>query len=204
MDRQDSKPSTVGRVLRHVLVPLTVTWLAGTLVALAVAYLLTQRAFDRSLLDDAHVLAASVKLEASSLSLGLTAREVDTLLFDRTETQYFTVASPDGKLIAGTPGLDMPPMPGEATHVFADIEFKGRTLRAVKLHTDAPQPFDIVVAETQIGRVALLENLLIYSLVPQGFLLLCLAGWIRRSIRLDLQPLQQLQRQLSGRSAGDV
>ena len=204
MSREDVKPSTVGRVLRHVLVPLTVTWLTGTLVALGVAYVSTQRAFDRSLLDDAHVLAANVKLETSSLRLGLTAREVDTILFDPTETQYFKVALPDGTLIAGMAGLDMPPIPAGATHVFADIESNGRTLRAVKLHTNAPRPFDIVVAETQVGRVALLENLLIYSLVPQGLLLLCLAGWIRRSVKADLQPLQQLRGQLSERSAGDL
>ena len=47
-------PSLRARLARHVLVPLALVWLAGTMASVGVANLFTQRAFDRSLLDDAY------------------------------------------------------------------------------------------------------------------------------------------------------
>jgi two-component system sensor histidine kinase TctE len=44
-----------------VLVPLALTWLAGTAVSAGIAYYFTQKAFDRSLLDDAALLATNVQ-----------------------------------------------------------------------------------------------------------------------------------------------
>ena len=53
-------PSLRRRMLRQVLVPLALTWLAGSGVAVTLAYRFTRDAFDRSLLDDAYELAANV------------------------------------------------------------------------------------------------------------------------------------------------
>ena len=64
-------PSLRARMLRRVLVPLAVTWLIGAAVALAVAQFFTQLAFDRSLLDDAYLLASSVRLEREAVQLTL-------------------------------------------------------------------------------------------------------------------------------------
>ena len=94
--RTPALPSLGRRVLRHVMVPLAATWLAGTLVALGVAQYFTQRAFDRSLLDDAYLLASHVRLEGDALQLTLTPREVSTVLFDQTESLYFAVTRRDG------------------------------------------------------------------------------------------------------------
>jgi two-component system sensor histidine kinase TctE len=51
-----------------VLLPLAVTWIAGT-VSFAVAQYFAQRAFDRSLLDDAYLLATHVHLQGGKLQL---------------------------------------------------------------------------------------------------------------------------------------
>jgi hypothetical protein len=53
-------PTLRQRLLRTVLLPLAVTWVAGTVVSFAVAQYFSQRAFDRSLLDDAYLLATHV------------------------------------------------------------------------------------------------------------------------------------------------
>ncbi|NBX59166.1 MAG: histidine kinase, partial [Opitutaceae bacterium] len=49
------KPSLRNRLLRHVLLPLALTWLLGSALVVAVAAYFTQQAFDRSLLDDAYL-----------------------------------------------------------------------------------------------------------------------------------------------------
>lgn len=196
-------PSLGSRVLRHVLVPLAVTWLVGAGVALAVAHFFTQRAFDRSLLADAYLLAASVRVDNQAVQVTLSQRELATLLFDPVESTFFSVRA-HGGVVAGEPGLQMAPAAGEVGYRFGDIHFDDRSLRAVTLHREQPAPFDIVVAETQVLRTALLERLLLYSLAPQLALLVLLAWWLVRSIRSDLRPLGQLQQAVNDRDADDL
>ena len=195
-------PSLGARVLRHVMVPLALAWVAGTLVALGVAYFFTQTAFDRSLLGDAQLLAANVRHDGKALQLAMTPREVNTVLFDQVETLYFAVSLPDGTLVAGQPGLKMPT--GEGIAHFGNIEFRGRTLRAVAVHhEDAPQ-FDVIIAETRVGRSLLLRRLFLYSLVPQFLLLAGLAWWLRQAITEDAKPLALMQEAVDHRDAHDL
>jgi two-component system, OmpR family, sensor histidine kinase TctE len=102
-------PPTLGRrLLRTVLLPLALTWVAGTIVSLSVAQYFAQRAFDRSLLDDAYLLAAHVHEVGARLQLDLTQDEVQRVLFDQAETLYFSVRGPDGELLAGEKDLRVP------------------------------------------------------------------------------------------------
>jgi len=195
-------PSLAARLLRHVMLPLALTWLTGTLVALGVAHFFTQTAFDRSLLGDAQLLAANVHEEGGALRLALTPREVGTVLFDQVESLHFAVLLPDGTVVAGQPGLKMPT--GEGTVHFGDIEFQGQTLRAVALHHEDAPKFDVIIAETRVGRGLLLKRLFLFSLIPQLLLLGALAAWLRQAINTDLRPLAQLQETLGHRDARDL
>ena len=58
---ETKKPSLRNRLLRHVLLPLALTWLLGSALVVAVAAYFTQQAFDRSLLDDAYLVASHVR-----------------------------------------------------------------------------------------------------------------------------------------------
>lgn len=194
--------SLAARLLRNVMLPLALAWLAATGVALAVAYFFTQTAFDRSLLSDAQLLAAAVHLQDGKLVLGLTPREVNTVLFDQVESLYFAVLRPDGTVVAGQPGLGMPTGAGPVH--FGNLSFRGETLRAVALHHEAEPAFDVIVAETRVGRGLLLQRLFYASLVPQLLLLGALAAWLRGAIRNDLRPLAQLQQALGQRGASDL
>ncbi|HSV51382.1 MAG TPA: sensor histidine kinase [Burkholderiaceae bacterium] len=186
------------------MVPLALTWLAGTLTALAIASFFTQQAFDRSLLDDAYLMAANVKLHDGKLELSLTPREVNTVLFDQVESVFFAVLQSDGTLVAGNPDLHPPRLPDAAVYRFADFTYRGRPLRTVTLHRDEPAAFDVVMAQTTLSRSTLLQRLLMYSIGPQLVLLLLLALWLRGTIQRDLQPLAQLQQAVDQRDAHDL
>jgi two-component system, OmpR family, sensor histidine kinase TctE len=192
------------RVLRHVLVPLAFTWLIGTAVALTVAHFFTQKAFDRSLLDDAHLLASHVREQKGLIDVGLSPREVETILYDPVETIYFSVRNSNGQTIAGEPDLAMPHAERQPGFRFGVLQYRGRELRSVSLHRDQPAPFDLVVAETRKGRGELLQSLLVYSLVPQIALLLLVAWWVSRAIRGALRPLERLQEAVDNRDANDL
>ncbi len=200
------KPSLNARLVLHVMLPLIVTWAIGAAVTVTVANVFTQQAFDRSLLDDAHLLASRVALRDGRLVLTLSSNDVNTLLYDQDETEYFAVLSPGGALIAGHAGL---PAAGGGTGAnrkveFADLHYQGSELRGVTLRLESPAPFRVVMAQTTATRSRLLQRLVTYSMTAQIVLLLALAWWLRRAIGADLAPLDALQVALDQRDASDL
>ena len=200
------KPSLNARLVVHVMLPLIVTWAIGAAVTVTVANVFTQQAFDRSLLDDAYLLASRVALRDGRLVLMLSSSDMNTLLYDQDETEYFAVLTPGGALVAGHPGLPAVVTPGgEARAVeFGDLHYAGRELRGVTLRLQSPAPFRVVMAQTTATRTRLLQRLIAYSITAQVTLLLALAWWLRRAIGADLAPLDALQHALDRRDASDL
>ncbi len=192
------------RLLLHVIVPLAVTWLLGTLLAFGVARYFTQHAFDRALLDDAYAVARHVHaVDGGGLTLGLTPAEFGTLLFDQNESIYFAVYAQDGRLLAGHPSLKLPQDGALASPRFSEVMFQNRALRAAVLARQLPLPFTVVVAQTTNIQDLLFQRLFFISLAPQAFLLICLALWLRRVIQEEVQPLMDLEQAVAQRDARD-
>lgn len=192
------------RLLRHVIVPLAVTWLLGTCLALGVSRYFTQQAFDRALLDDAYAVARHVRMDQGALTLDLTATEMSTLLFDQNESLYFAVYLPDGRLLAGHPGLWVDREGASSLPKFSEITFLNRSLRSVVVDRQNPLPFTVVLAQTTSSQDRLLEQLLFISVAPQVLLLIWLAWWLRRVIQEDVQPLMDLEQAVAQRDAYDL
>ena len=199
-----AKPSLRSRLVRHVVLPLVLTWALGTAVALSVANYFAGQAFDRSLLDDAYAVAANVHMDATGPVLKLSTSEMVALLFDQSESVYFAVLLPSGALLAGHAGLHPPLLPKAVPYGFANIHYQGRELRAVSLRLTEPADVTVVVAQTSVSRSRLLHRMLAYAVVPQVLLLLFLVWWLRRVIQLDLRPLVELQRAVDQRDARDL
>ena len=198
-------PSLRLRLVRHVIGPLALTWLLGVLVALYVARHFTQQAFDRALLDDAYAVATHVRhAEDGGLTLGLTAAEMSTLLFDQNESMYFAVYLDDGRLLAGHPGLVLPALPHRHAPLFTELDFQNQALRAVVVARSQPAPFKVVVGQTTRSRNRHFDQLLFFSIAPQILLLGLLALWLRRAIQQDVQPLMDLERAVARRDARDL
>ncbi|WP_447771051.1 sensor histidine kinase [Variovorax boronicumulans] len=201
-------PSLTRRVLRNVLVPLALTWMAGAVIALVIANYFSEQAFDRGMLDDAYALSANVQAGERGIELLLTPREVATVLFDQTDKVYFSVQRLDGTPISGKSDLQAP-LPGEGSRYrFSDIDYDGHVLRAVVLDHDAEpglhMPYRVIVAQTTLSRAALVQRLLFYAMAPQVLLLVLLAVWLWHGIRRDLRPLGELQRALDIRDVRDL
>ena len=197
-------PSLRRRMLWQVMLPLALTWLLGTTVAVSVAYVYTRQAFDRSMLDDAYALAANVNEHDGQLTLNLSAREVGQVLFDRDERVFFSVLRADGSLLAGQGGLRGRLAPPTEPWSFEERHYRGVDLRMVTLMRSLPHAHLVVVAQTTRGRTHLLQQLLAASVAPQAVLLLLLGLWLRRSIGRELQPMAQLEAALAQRDANDL
>lgn len=204
--RRERPAASLGdRLVRRVVGPLALTWLLGTLLMTGMSQHFAQQAFDRTLLDDAYALAIHVHpAEHSGLQLGLSANEMDTLLFDRDEVLFFAVFHPDGRLVAGDPRLRLPELPAVHAPVFTEVSVRDYRLRVVILSRITPQPFKVMIGQTVRSQDRLFAALALYSLLPQILLLLLLAWWLRRAIRQDLQPLGDVQSALSGRDPKDL
>ncbi|HTJ06160.1 MAG TPA: sensor histidine kinase [Caldimonas sp.] len=192
------------RLLVAVLLPLAATWSIGSAVAFSLSWVLAGRAFDRALLDDAYVIAASVVERDGALQLALTAHEVGTVLFDREDREYFAVVDDAGRVVASNVELAALGDPAHAAGIFHDAVLDGDTVRVAALRGQGERPFAVYVAQTTHARKTLLLGLLERSLVPQVALLLLL-GWVLwRQISRELKPLGELQRALDRRHSSDL
>ena len=198
-------PSLRHRLLRHVIGPLALTWLLGVLIAVGVARHFTQQAFDRALLDDAYAVATHVRhAEDGGLTLGLTAAEMGTLLFDQNEAMYFAVYHDDGRLLAGHPGLRLPVLPANHAPYFTEMAYQNQSLRAVVIARTQPTLFKVVVAQTTRSRNSQFDRLLFFAIAPQILLLGLLAWWLQRAIDADVRPLMDLEQAVAQRDARDL
>jgi two-component system, OmpR family, sensor histidine kinase TctE len=213
-----NKPSLRRKILRHVLWPLTLTWALGAALALGLAHYFTTQAYDRALLDDAFALSAQVRSDSrvdalgkTTLNLLLTDAEMGAVLFDQSESIYFSVWRADGTLLAGHKGLR--PALGAlaggapisaAAPAWRDGAYLGKDVRIVSLSRDLPAPHTVLVAQTTASRNDMLRRLLGFSLFPQLLLLVALAWWLRRQVEQDLKPLSALQKAVERRDASDL
>jgi len=199
-----ARRSLRSRLLVRVLLPLAATWSIGSAVAFSLSWVLAGRAFDRALLDDAYVIAASVVERDGALQLALTPHEVGTVLFDREDREYFAVVDAAGRVVASNVELAALGGAARAAGVFHDATLDGEAVRVATLRGEGERPFAVVVAQTTHARGTLLLGLLARSLLPQVALLLLL-GWVLwRQISRELRPLGELQRALDRRHSSDL
>ena len=207
--RSDPKSSIRQRIMSHVIWPLGLVWLLGTLLSAGIANHFVQQAFDRSLLDDAYLVASHVRLrsgQAAELEVNMSAAEINGLLFDQSESVAFAVFRADGSFLAGHPGLRTTVAAPDSASPFAfdNVVFQGRNMRAVLLRQTQPEGFSVIVAQTSTSRGRLLQNQLVYSAITGILLLLAIAMWLRWAIKRDLQPLAELMQVVEKRDGSDL
>jgi two-component system sensor histidine kinase TctE len=175
-------PSLTARVLRRVLLPLALTWLVGTAVALVVASYFTEQAFDRGMLDDAYAVSANVQAGERDIELLLSPREVNNVLFDQSRRCSSRCCGPTDRCSLARGPAGAAPEEG-ARYRYSRITHQGQVLRAVVLNHDAPNALSRGdCTDDARARTVLVERLLIYSLAPQFVLLALLATWLWRGI----------------------
>lgn len=196
------------RLLAHVFIPVLVVWFTSTALVIQIAYIFTQRAFDRALSDDAYALSAHMRLQDGTPLLDLSARELDSLLFDQSEKVYFTVMNTSGETIASNANWlgvsDSGHDENFGAYSMSERFHDGRALRAVDLPPTAARPWRVLVAQTVSSRTELLERMVLYAVVPEIILFMLLGWWLQHAIGSDLAPLARLRAALQQRDANDL
>lgn len=197
-------PTLLARLLRHVLMPLMWAGVLGAVAVSLVARHFTSEAYDRSLLDDALMVAGHVHERAGEIDFRLTPAELKTVLFDQSESLFFAIYDGQGRFLAGHAGLQGVPIGDHSRPALGEALFQGQRLRTLTLQRDQPLPHTVVLGQTTHSRERILQQVMVFSLTPQLLLLFLLALWLRRNIEQELQPLSQLEQDLSLRDANDL
>lgn len=200
-------PTLGRRLVLHMVTALVLGWLIASFGIVWVAAHFMQRAYDRGLVEDALLVAERVLADpstASGLSLKLTAAELNSVLFDTTESIYFLVRSAGGQFVAGHPGLSPAPDADEPLPQFVEKSFDGAPVRLATILRQGPVPFYVTVGQTTVGRDAMLLQLIAATLLPLGVVLIILVFGIQRLVGADLAPLVRLERDLLQRDARDL
>lgn len=201
-----SAPLLRNRMLRHVLLPLIVTWLCGTAVMLGVAQDFTGRVFDRTLLDHAHALSSRLKLEPDGqVKLDLSAQELDTVLYEPVEMVVFSILNSNGQPLIGAELKDAFLPSYFQEYRYGYLRYQQRSMRSIALrHSIADKKFFVVVAHTTQARNQLVQRLMWFGSLPVFLMLIPLTIWLWDRIERDLQPLAQLHDALLVRDANDL
>lgn len=195
---------TIRRRLLVLLLPaLALLMLLGGLVDYWIAAATTRTAYDQALASAAYATAAYLRIDAGELRFDLSSERAASLRDGASGVTLYAIVGPDGRLIAGTPGL--PAAGGSGNPSLRDARFEGVRLRVATLHTrTAAGAVTVTVAES-LARRAGTQRVMLYGKLLVDFAeldILLLLIWI--AVYFGLKPLGRLRTQVEARSTREL
>ena len=193
----------LGRQLRlRLLVPVLLIVAATALLGGWMSKRLTDRVFDRWLLDSAHSLAQLVRFDNGRAVLDLPPAAAALLAYDDTDRTWHSV-SQGQRLVEGQVGL-----PAAGDHGIRylrgqayDAQVEGRDVRVVSAVVEGDTV--VRVAETLVKRQRT-EQELLAIVWPMSLLVLAAGGAILLAVRRTVQPLQTIAARWNQRSQASL
>jgi two-component system sensor histidine kinase TctE len=194
------------QLLRWLLIPLTLLFLADAIGSYSVARHLSDQVYDGELLEIARELSLHVKPNAVRPTFDLEKDAERTLLLDQYDAVHYAVRTRDGASIAGDADIPPPPVRAGAGPTYYDGALGGTPVRVVQLATTdgATGGVTVAVAETRVKRHGLVNAIMIGVILPQ-LLLIVIAGIVLwAGVARGLAPLARLQQAVAARSHLDL
>ncbi len=209
MTRPGRSPPSLARRL---LVPLAWIWLVGLATAAAGAIVVArdaaQRAFDRSLRDEASAIAARVMWSDRGPLLDVSRQTLELLAWDSQDRNGFVMVDIEGTPLAGDGRVPAPRFDPASLQqpLLFDARFEGEPVRGAVFSVTSPmidRTVSIVVVETTTKRAALVRDVQIAVLLPAlalGLVTFAALGW---GVHRGLQPLTRLSGEIGLRELHD-
>ncbi len=197
---------------RRLLVPLAWIWLVGLASAAAGAIVIArdaaQRAFDRSLRDEASAIAARVMWSDRGPLLDVSRQTLELLAWDSQDRNGFVMIDIEGTPLAGDGTVPAPRFDPASLQqpVLFDARYQGEPVRGAVFSVTSPmidRTVSIVVVETTTKRAALVRDVQLAVLLPAlalGLVTFAALGW---GVRRGLQPLTRLSGEIGLRELHD-
>ena len=197
---------------RRLLVPLAWIWLVGLSSAVVGGFLIArdaaQRAFDRSLRDEASALAARVTWSDRGPLLDVSRQTLELLAWDSQDRNGFVMVDIEGTPLAGDGTVPAPrydPASLQQPLLF-DARYRGEPVRGAVFSVTSPmidRTVSIVVVETTTKRAALVRDVQLAIVLPAlglGLVTFLLLGW---GVNRGLMPLTRLSEDIGLRELHD-
>lgn len=196
-------------LLRWLLVPLVVIWLACTIFASYNTIEQSNENFDGQLLNSADSVVARMHVKNGKLTAELPPAVKSIMEHNDQDEFYFQVAKPDGTLLIANNNLP-PPMTDIPLdqYRFQTVTYKGAHLRLacmnVKLDEGGLDNVILQAGETQLTRKAMANQIVVTAVGPDTLMIVFffLAIWF--GVGRGLQPLHELQATLKSRNQYDL
>jgi two-component system sensor histidine kinase TctE len=197
------------QLLKWLIGPLLLLLVADTFVSYRVALRFAERAYDVALIEIVREVALHVKRGASGIDFDMPEAARRVLFTDPSDSLYYEIVTPEGRLVAGQPVTPAPmrsrAAAGEALY---DGGVNGSAVRVAELRIgseDHPQSTIAYarVAETKNRRNALAHEILLSVVVPQVLLILIACGLVWVGVVRGLGPLRTLQQAVASRTHRD-
>jgi two-component system sensor histidine kinase TctE len=163
-------------------------------------------AFDHALGDTALALANLIRVEDGRVVFGLTEETERSLRTDQTDTIYYAVVAPDGKLLAGDRELlnaGRLVLPGELAYL--DAEFDAHAVRvAVRGVACGTGACQVRVAETMLKREQMFGAAAKGAAATMLLLIVTLGAAIAVGVTRALRPLGEVGSEIAQRSMEDL
>jgi two-component system sensor histidine kinase TctE len=194
-------------LLQLLLPPIAAMLAAGAYAAYRVAAEPGASAYDQSLLNTAVALGERIRVQDGRIGFDLPTVADRLVRTDRYDEIFYVVRGPEGERIAGDVGV--PPPPAGAQHadgVMAfDGDYEGKPVRIVAVWVPCGErSCTVSMAETTNKRENLAREILASSVLPQALLAAVTLGLVWFGVARGLRPLQDLSRDIGGRSPHDL
>jgi two-component system sensor histidine kinase TctE len=205
-------PAAPPSLTRRLLVPLAWTWLIGLASAAVGAFYLAhdaaQRAFDRSLRDEASALAARVTWSDRGPLLDVSRQTLELLTWDSEDRNGFVMVDIEGTPLAGDGTVPAPRFDPASLQqpLLFDARYQGEPVRGAVFSVTSPmidRTVSIVVVETTAKRAALVRDVQLAIVAPTvalGLVTFALLGW---GVNRGLKPLTRLSGEIGLRELHD-
>ena len=195
-----------GRLLLFLLPPLVLIMIASAIAQYYLSVRPADRVFDISLSDSAFAISKELRVEGDRVRFALSEDTARLLRSDSRDEIYYVVRGPQGELIAGDYGLvaSNGMLATDQPRIY-DGTFNQQKVRVAAILTDCGgSNCQVEVAETLNKRNALINDILLGTLIPQLILggIACALIWF--GIGRALSPLHRLSRVIDERSPRDL
>lgn len=199
-------PSLKQQLLLWLLVPMLVIALIAASLQYWFALAPAKQEFDHQLGDLAIAIASFLKVDGNHFQFNMTSETEHLLRTDQLDTEFFLIADPDGRVIAGDSALNTQERSiDEGEMRYVDREINGRLLRMVIYGVACgANPCQVRIAETLFKRDRVHAQALITALFSILVLGVTTTGVMLVAVRHGLKPLQDLRSQLAQRTFDDL
>ena len=193
------------QLLRWLLYPLLTILIIDSAVSFGLAGHFSKNAYDKALIEVGHELSLQIGKNASGIFLDLPEVARRLLLQDPQDKIFFELLDQTGQRIAGDA---IPTAPANATHsrnnvLLYDAQIDYSPVRVVQLSLVDMSGATIRVAETNIKRKEMTQQIIASVMLPQIILIIFVALLVPFGVTRGLFPLKALQRAIAGRSFRD-